>query len=767
MIPSLNKLFNYKIKKLEKNIKAYKKKLINFQIVPTIRRKSKKQIKKLKSKKKIYSLLKKRTRKLKKQKLLLLSLSSLSIMVALTISTYLYILKDLPNPSRLTTAEIPLTTRIYDRNGKLLYRVYKDANRMKLSWEEIPSIVKQATIAIEDADFFNHFGVSPKAIVRAVFYNLNEKDKNLYQGASTVTQQLVKNRFLSSEKTYTRKVKEMILALWAEILFSKEEILTFYLNEVGYGGTAYGIEAAASQYFGVPARELNLAQAAFLAGLTKAPTTFSPFGTNPHLATIRQHQVLDRMLELGMISEEEYKNAKNYGLVFAPQITNILAPHFVMYVKDKLVEKLGEKIVQEGGLDVITTLDLDIQEQAEKIVKDNLNQIGERYNIRNAAALVTAPSSGEILSMVGSVNYFDTERDGFVNNTTSLRQSGSAIKPVNYGYAFDHGFTPTSVIDDSPVMFVAAGAKSYIPKNYDDKFHGRVTLRAALANSYNVPAVKLLNKVGVDNMLETGKAMGIKSWDNPPPIGLSLTLGGLEVSMLDMARVYGTIANFGKAHELKAIKEIKDNRATEITHLYYQTNKDNALVGQVEAASSRRAISELAAFWLIDILSDSVARLSAFGRYSRLDIPGHKVAVKTGTSNNFRDNWTIGFAPNYLVATWVGNTDGSYMNNRLVSGITGAAPIWNDIMVSLLANTQPTEFPKPSSLIPVKICAVNGLLTCPYCPQEKIEYFTADKVPTKQCFFKSPQECESAKQQLEGKSDEEKKQLLWGCPQTN
>ena len=327
---------------------------------------------------------------------------------------------------------------------------------------------------------------------------------------------------------------------------------------------------------------------------------------------------------------------------------------------------------------------------------------------------------------------------------------------------------------DAPVVYKTPGSReSYAPVNYDGKFHGNVTLRTALASSYNVPAVKLLEKVGVDNMIKTGIAMGIKSWENIPPVGLSLTLGGAEVTMLDMARAYGTIANLGVKKELKSVLVISDSNDNDITDEFYR-DKNLALVGSAQAsggigdtAKGTQVISPLSAYWLIDILSDNKARTPAFGSYARLSVPNHKIAVKTGTSNSFRDNWTIGFSPEYLVAAWVGNNDGSFMNKNLVSGITGAAPIWHDTMSYLLEGREPKEFPKPLGLVPVKVCTVNGLLTCPNCPQEKIEYFTVDKVPTKQCFFRPQAECEEAKKQAEGKSEEERKTLLSACPIVN
>jgi 1A family penicillin-binding protein len=676
---------------------------------------------------------------------------------------YFYILKDLPNPATLTVSHSPQSTIIRDRNGEILYRIYKDANRTWLTWDEIPAIVKKATISIEDANFAYHYGVEPKAIIRAFIRNLGEKNANLYQGGSTITQQLVKNVLLSSEKTYKRKAREITLAIWTELIFSKKEILTMYLNEVGYGGPAYGIEAASQMYFDKPAKNLTLAQAAFLAGLPAAPTTFSPFGSNPQLADVRKEQVLERMLKLKMIGKDEYDKALSEKLALAPQRIEIQAPHFVMFMKNQLVDKFGEGVIEGGGLDVTTTLDLSIQRKAEEIVKKNIAEIKDKYNIHNAAVLVTSPQNGEILAMVGSPDYFDIENKGYVNGTTSPRQPGSSIKPVNYGYAFDHGWTPNSIIEDSPVVYTAKGSTEvYAPKNYDGRFHGTVTLRSALANSYNVPAVKILNSYGVGKMVETGLAMGIKSWNPAPNAGLSLTLGGAEVTMLDMARAYGTIANLGVKKELRPIKEIRDNNRNDITELFYKDDKGIAGIN-VNAQESKQAISQISAYWITDILADNVARLPAFGPYAKLTVPNHKVAVKTGTSNDFRDNWTMGFTPDYLTVVWVGNNDGSYMNKNLVSGITGAAPIWNDVMTNLIADKPDKEFPKPQGMVAVKICAVNGLLTCPNCPQEKTEYFPADKVPTKQCYFKSTKECDEVKKQLEGKSDEEKKKMLTGC----
>ncbi|OGF99838.1 hypothetical protein A2153_06140, partial [Candidatus Gottesmanbacteria bacterium RBG_16_38_7b] len=589
--------------------------------------------------------------------------------------TYYYIFKDLPNPYELSSRKPPMTTIIRDRNGRVLYRVYNNANRVQLAYEDIPDIVKNTTIAIEDANFYKHFGIDFRGILRAFINNLKEEDIDLYQGGSTITQQLIKNRYFPPKKSYLRKLKEIVLSVWAETIYSKEEILTMYLNTVGYGGPAYGIEAAAQMYFGKSTPDLDLAEAAFLAGLPAAPTTFSPYGSKPQLANLRKQQVLERMFNLGMISESEYFDAINENITLAPQKINILAPHFVMYVKNELVDKFGENVVEEGGLDVTTTLDLDIHNIVQEIVWENIDAIKTKYRINNAAALVTAPASGEILAMVGSVDYFDANNDGHYNATLAPRQPGSAFKPITYGYAFDHGFTPTSTLLDAPVVYKSPGSTEiYAPVNYDGKFHGTVTVRSALANSYNVPAVKTLEKLGVDNVKKIGIDLGLKSLINAGPIGLSLTLGGAEVTMIDMARAYGTIANLGVKKELKSVLAIRDSSNQDLTAAFYE-KQDLALIPEVAAGNgenipddgsqvmgiaeeNQQVISPLSAYWLTDILSDNIARLPAFGQNAKLTVPNHKVAVKTGTSNNFRDNWTIGYTPDYLVAAWVGNNDG-------------------------------------------------------------------------------------------------------------
>ncbi len=684
---------------------------------------------------------------------------------------YQTVIKDLPFPTRLRTHQPALTTRIFDRNGKLLYKVYRNANRTVIPLAEIPLYVQQATIAIEDHKFYSHPGVDPRGVIRAAIANYTNKEVS--QGASTITQQLIKNTLLTPERTLTRKLKEIFLSVVAEVIFSKQEILEMYLNTVCYGGIACGVEEAAQTYFKKSARDLTLAEAALVAGLPTAPTTFSPHGSHPELARVRQKQTLHNMVQLGFISQQQAEEAIHEELAIAAPNVSIRAPHFVMYVKDYLTERYGRKMVEEGGLQVYTTLDLDIQEKAEQIVEQENKELRSRYGANNAAAMVTHPKTGEILAWVGSADYWDQSIKGNVNIITSPRQPGSSIKVVNYGYALSHGFTPSSIVYDTPVVYNIAGSTPYAPKNYDGKFHGAVTIRQALARSYNVPAVKVLATYGPQKMVEMGQRMGISTWNNLKHFGLSMTLGAGDVTMEDMAVVYGTIANLGVRHDLTPIKEITDHLGKRLDPP--AKNFTAKVVGDVQAKDKdllptptshdgEAVLSPSVAYWLIDILSDNKARLVAFGPYSKLEIPGHKVAVKTGTTDNFRDNWTFGFTPDYLVASWVGNTDNKPMRG-LVSGITGAAPIWHNIMEYLLKDAQAQEFDKPAGLVPVKICASTGTLACTYCKDIVSEYFIPGTEPKQTCNIVSPDECAKRKAQAEseGKSAEETLQIMAGC----
>ncbi len=642
-------------------------------------------------------------------------LGFLSAFLFLFLPIILYVwLNDLPSPKLLSAREIPQTTKIYDRSGQLLYEIYGDQNRTLVPLSEIPDSLKKATIAMEDKDFYRHGAINPLGGILRAMKEIVFSRK--LQGGSTITQQLVKSALLSPERTIQRKTKEIVLAFWSERLYSKDEILEMYLNQVPYGGTAWGVEAASQTYFGKHVKDLSLAEAALLAGLPAAPTTYSPFGAHPELAKIRQEEVLKRMIEDKYLTPEEAQEAKEEKLTFATQKTDIKAPHFVMYVKDQLVKKYGEKMVEQGGLEVKTTLDLEIQEKAQEIVRNEVDGL-KNLLVGNGATLITRPSTGEILAMVGSKDYFDQENDGNVNVTLALRQPGSAIKPINYALALENGLTPASILDDSPITY-NDGLRPYAPVNYDGRFHGKVPLRYALANSYNIPAVKVLAQVGVKNMIALGQKMGITSWNDEARFGLSLTLGGGDVMMLDMAKVYGTLANNGKSTELTSIIEVKNSRGE--------------ILRGGGFPRENQAISPEIAFLISNILADNLARSAAFGPQSALIIPNHTVAVKTGTTNEKRDNWTIGYTPSYVVTVWVGNNNNSPMHPTLSSGITGAAPIWNKIMTYLLAGKEDESFPKPENVVETKICAVNGLLPCDGCPT-RVEYFMKGTEPKFAC----------------------------------
>jgi len=694
---------------------------------------------------------------------------------------YFDFLNDLPNPYLLSFQQPNASTKIYDRNGRLLYKIYRDENRTLLSLKDIPQHVIQATISIEDQNFYQHRGFSFRGIARAVkhdfFVRENKNTALSLQGGSTITQQLVKNALLSPERTVERKLKELFLATAVEMVFEKDQILEMYFNQVAYGGTAYGIEEAAQMYFAKQAKDLNLAEATLLAGLPASPTTYSPFGANPQLAKKRQSQVLNRMIEEGFITAEQAQEVGKEILTFAPQATPIKAPHFVIYVKDYLSRLYGQQVVEKGGLHVYTTLDLDVQEMAEEVVKKNVKEVDKRYNVHNGSALVTKPKTGEILAMVGSVDFWDFANDGNVNLTTSLRQPGSSVKPITYAYALENGgFTPSSILLDTPVSY-SNPWETYTPVNYDHKFKGPVTLKKALAESRNVPAVKTLNQIGVDKLVEQAHKMGITTWNEPDKYGLSLTLGAAEVKMTDMAVAFGSLANMGMKKELTPIKKIVDSHGKVIQDI----EKPRSLWADIarkayaseenEVEGGKPVVSHFTAWQLVDILSDKNARAGEFGLNTPLRIiinkEDRKVFVKTGTSNEFKDNWTDGCSPDFCVLTWVGNNNGEPMY-KVASGITGAAPIWNEIMTNVLKDTEPAEFPVPEGMVEVEICASNGLLPCKGCPQLKKAWFVPGTEPKQHCYFPSPAECQAKKQKMEeeGKPAEEIVKALQGCPLT-
>jgi len=628
--------------------------------------------------------------------------------------------RDLPTVNQITQRRQPLTTKILDRNGKVLYNIYKDENRTLVPLSKVPQALRLATISIEDRDFYSHHGLSFRGIARALKVN---SDGNHLQGGSTITQQLVKLTLLTPEKTIKRKIREAMLSFLVEKTYTKDEILEMYLNQVPYGGSTYGIEEAAQRYFGKSAKSLGLAESAFLAGLPQSPSLYSPFGNSPELAYGRQREVLRRMVEDQYITQEQADRAKQEELVFQPNVTNIQAPHFVMYIKDLLAEQYGEDLVNQGGLEVRTTIDLDLQNETQDLVSKEMATL-EKLKISNGAALVTNPKTGEILAMVGSKNYFDFAHDGQVNVTMRPRQPGSSIKPLTYAIAFERGMMPSTTVLDEPITFQITGAPSYSPKNYDGRFHGTVTLREALGSSYNVPAVKTLASIGIENMLDQAEAMGITTWQDRNRFGLSLTLGGGEVLMTDMAKMYGAFANSGLTTDLSGILEVKTAKGEVLYHNFC------ALDGK--ECRSQQTVSRKTAYQITDILSDNAARAAGFGLNSVLDIPGHQVAVKTGTTNNLRDNWAIGYTQDRVVAVWVGNNDNTPMS-YVASGITGASPIWNKVIRLTLDDENPHQFTLPEGMVKVRVCANTRTLPCAGCPIVREELFEVGTEPTVAC----------------------------------
>ncbi len=640
-----------------------------------------------------------------------LSTSLLFIVIGfllLTFTAVIFFATQIPNPSNLSNREIAQATKIYDKNGELLYDIYQDQNRTPIKLSEIPDHVKQATIAIEDKDFYKHSGFSVIGISRAVFDLIIHRR---VEGGSTLTQQLVKNALLSGERTLTRKLKEFILAIQVERAYTKDQILEMYLNEIPYGGTAYGIEAAANLYFGKAAKDLNLAEASLLAGLPQRPSVYSPYGTRPELSKARQKEVLNRMVEDKYITSDQAKTAALEQLTYRTSRSEqgFKAPHFVLYVKEKLIEQFGDKMVESGGLRVTTTLDYQLQKQVEEIVKKEIENLSTA-KVGNGAAIVLDPKTGQILSMVGSKDYFgDSLPEGCsegvsctfepnVNVAIRPRQPGSATKPIAYSKALEKGYTASQVYMDVKTEFPGGDQPTYIPVNYDGQFRGPVQMRYALGNSYNIPAVKNLALVGVKDVLELGYRMGLTTWEpsdeNVNSVGLSLVLGGREVRLLDLVSAYGVLANKGSQLDPVSILKVTDSKGKTLFE-FRQTE-------------GRKVMESGIAFIISDILSDNGARTAAFGSNSILNIPGKTVAVKTGTTDQKKDNWAVGYTPSVAAGVWVGNNDNSDMSPTIASGVTGASSIWNKIMQAALKDKQNDPFSKPDNVVQSE---VDGLMT--------------------------------------------------------
>jgi 1A family penicillin-binding protein len=628
--------------------------------------------------------------------------------------------RNLPDPDRLMSREMAQSTKIYDRTGEtVLYEIHGDKNRTLVTLDQIPDHLEQATITIEDKDFYNHQGFSLWAIARTVVTNV------LYQrkaGASTLTQQLMKNAVLTTEKTYTRKIKEVILAYRAEKVFSKKEILQMYLNEIPYGSTAYGVDAASRLYFGKPVQEITLAESAVLAALPQAPSTYSPYGSNKDLLVQRQHYILDLMVEQGHISNDQAQSAKEEELVFREPKIDIKAPHFVMYVKELLAAKYGEKMIEQGGLKIYTTLDIYKQDIAQEIIAEQAAKNQDDYNASNAALLSVDPKTGQILAMVGSRDYFDDEIDGQVNITTSQRQPGSSMKPLVYAASYLRGYTPETVLYDVVTNFSTQDGESYEPHNYDLEEHGPISMRKALAGSLNIPAVKAIYLAGVNNVLDLAEDFGYTTFSDRDRFGLSLVLGGGEVKMIEHVNAYSAFAREGLLSPLSVILKVE--------------NADGDVLEEFEQ-EQKQVIDPKIARMINNVLSDNSARAFTYGESNWLTLGSRPVAAKTGTTNDYRDAWTIGYTPSLVTGVWVGNNDNSEMK-RGAAGGSVAAPIWNKYMKRILGDTPVEYFKEPE--IPkrekpmlngdsgagteIKIDKSSGLLATEHTPEHLIEIKT-------------------------------------------
>ncbi len=675
-------------------------------------------------------------RKLKKIKLIRLAAIGGLVMVVMGVlgffGLYAWFVKDLPKPGEVVRKE-GFSTRIYDRDGELLYDLYNTERRTPIQIEKIPDHLKHATVAIEDKDFYKHQGFDFLTLLR-IPYNAIFRHRVI--GGSTLTQQLVKNALLTNERTIIRKFKELILSLQIERHFSKDKILEMYLNEAPYGGTAWGVGAATDMYFNKNASELTVVEAAFLAGLPQRPSVYSPFAGkedkdgHPYWKG-RTETVLERMQEQGYLTAAAYQEAiaDLETMEFERTVSNIKAPHFVFYVRDQLENMFGEDVVESGGLQVTTTLDLTLHEQAQKIVKEEVEDIAY-LNITNGAAMVMDPKTGQILSMVGSADYFAKEATQagepviggqFNVAVDGLRQPGSSIKPVTYLAMFQRGFTPASMLMDVATEFatgVDKTEKPYRPKNYDGKFHGPISLRNALGSSINIPAVKSVAIVGVENFLQLAYEMGFEtlepSQENLRRFGLAVTLGGGEVHLLDTVSAYSIFANGGRKVQPISILKVED--------------KNGNILFEHKQVDGPQVITPAEAFLINDVLSDNNARLLAFGANSLLNT-GKPIAVKTGTTNDQRDNWTIGWSQEIMVGTWVGNNDNSPMK-RVASGVTGASPIWRRIILAALEQGYSAPaWNVPSNIEQVQVDSISGYLSHHGFP-EKTEHVIKGTLPS-------------------------------------
>lgn len=638
----------------------------------------------------------------------------------------------IPLPNQLAKRGVPISTKILDRNGNLIYEIYTDKKSTPIKLSDLPPYVTEATLSIEDKDFYKHHGFSVTGIARAAYNTIFNKS---LQGGSTLTQQLVKNTLLTQDRTVKRKLRELALTIIVEVMYKKDTILEMYLNQTPYGGAAYGVEAASELYFGKEAKNLTIGEAALLAGLPQSPTRYSPFGAHPEYAQERQKTVLKQMVENKYLTADEAEKIAGEKLTYA-QITPPKAPHFALWIKDQLVEKYGEEMVDSGGFRVTTTLDLELQEYAQLTVATEAAKL-KKLKVNNGAAIVIRPGTGEILAMVGSKDYFAEDEDGKVNIILSKRQPGSSIKPLNYALALrDKKITPSTPLADVPTCFAVTGQNLYCPVNYDNTFHGLTQVRFALGNSYNIPAVRVLALNGLSNFVEFANSMGLTTLTEAKNYGLSLTLGGGEVKPIDMAVAYGVFANAGIKQPLISILKVEDWLGK-----VYEEIKPGDRDGD-------RVLPAEVTYLISHILLDNNARSQAFGTSSYLVVKNHpEVSVKTGTTNDRRDNWTIGYTADIAAVVWFGNNDNTPMSGS-VSGVSGASPVWNKVIKYALDHAEAGDYnlpniPKPTKpihawpqepdgVVGKSICWTNGGL--PPNPdgtgcQTRFEYFLEDNVP--------------------------------------
>ncbi len=642
-----------------------------------------------------------------------------ALVVAFIVMPFLIIsviVRDLPTPDNISK-NAKYSTSILDRDGEVVYQVFDDKNIVPIKLNKIPEYSWQATVAIEDKDFFKHKGYSLFGIIRALLKNIFTSST---EGGSTLTQQLVKNNLLTAERTITRKIKELVLAVELERRYTKKEILEMYMNMAPYGGTAYGIESASQVYFEKHAKDLTLLESAILAGLPQRPSYYSPSIGTKDAYKVRTKEVLRRMREDKYITEEKEEELvkKLDSVKFSKRMENIPAAHFVFYIKDLLDEMVEDEALYKKGLVIKSTLDLELQEEIEKIVKEEI-KAASGLNITNAAVVVIDPNSGEILAMVGSVDFNNNEFGKF-NAALGLRQPGSTLKPFTYALAFENGMTPSTTVMDVPTNFKQSESQdSYEPVNYDGKYRGPVQLRYALGSSLNVPAVKVLARSGLKPFLQLVSDAGLTtlapSNENMERFGLSITLGGGEVRLLDLVSAYSIFANGGESITPSAIKEVKDYK--------------NKIIYKQKKINKNQVISKEVAFLISHILSDNNARLLTFGANNYLNISGKTVAAKTGTTDDKKDNWTVGYTKDLVVGVWVGNNDNEAMNPLLSSGVSGAAPIWRRVFIKAFEKDYKDGIiEKPSGIIALEIDSIFGGLPHNDYPKRS-EYFIEGSEP--------------------------------------